>query len=76
MAIHDFDMARHLLDEEPVEVFAAGSCLVDPAIENLETSIPPELFYEQLPVDYASSQTVVEADSDMTNELRSSGRKA
>lgn len=31
-AIHDLDMARWLLDEEPVEVFAAGSCLVDPAI--------------------------------------------
>jgi myo-inositol 2-dehydrogenase/D-chiro-inositol 1-dehydrogenase len=32
MMIHDFDMARFLLGEEPVEVFAAGSCLVDPAI--------------------------------------------
>ncbi len=32
MAIHDFDMARHLLDEEPTEVFAWGSCLIDPAI--------------------------------------------
>ncbi len=32
MAIHDFDMARWLLDEEVVEVFAAASCLVDPAI--------------------------------------------
>ncbi|MEL6420501.1 MAG: inositol 2-dehydrogenase, partial [Pseudomonadota bacterium] len=32
MMIHDFDMARFLLAEEPVEVFAAGSCLVDPAI--------------------------------------------
>lgn len=32
MMIHDFDMARWLLGEEPVEVFAAGSCLVDPAI--------------------------------------------
>jgi myo-inositol 2-dehydrogenase/D-chiro-inositol 1-dehydrogenase len=32
MAIHDFDMARWLLGEEPVEIFAAGSCLVDPAI--------------------------------------------
>jgi myo-inositol 2-dehydrogenase/D-chiro-inositol 1-dehydrogenase len=32
MAIHDFDMARWLLGEEPVEVFAAASCLVDPAI--------------------------------------------
>jgi myo-inositol 2-dehydrogenase / D-chiro-inositol 1-dehydrogenase len=32
MAIHDFDMARWLLDEEPVEVFATASCLIDPAI--------------------------------------------
>jgi len=32
MAIHDFDMARWLLGEEPVEVFAAASCLVDQAI--------------------------------------------
>jgi myo-inositol 2-dehydrogenase/D-chiro-inositol 1-dehydrogenase len=32
MAIHDFDMARWLLAEEPVEVFAWGSALVDPAI--------------------------------------------
>jgi len=30
--IHDFDMARWLLEEEPVEVFAWASCLVDPAI--------------------------------------------
>ena len=35
MAIHDFDMARWLLDEEPVEVYAAGSCLVDPEIGRL-----------------------------------------
>ncbi len=32
MTIHDFDMARWLLNEEPVEVFATGSALVDPAI--------------------------------------------
>jgi myo-inositol 2-dehydrogenase/D-chiro-inositol 1-dehydrogenase len=32
MAIHDFDMARWLLDEPITEVFAAASCLVDPAI--------------------------------------------
>ena len=32
MAIHDFDMARWLLGEEPVTVYAAGSCLVDPEI--------------------------------------------
>jgi myo-inositol 2-dehydrogenase/D-chiro-inositol 1-dehydrogenase len=35
MAIHDFDMARWLLGEEPVEVYAAGSCLVDPEIGQL-----------------------------------------
>jgi myo-inositol 2-dehydrogenase/D-chiro-inositol 1-dehydrogenase len=33
MTIHDFDMARWLLGEEPVEVYAAGACLIDPAIE-------------------------------------------
>jgi myo-inositol 2-dehydrogenase / D-chiro-inositol 1-dehydrogenase len=32
MAIHDFDAARWLLGEAPVEVFAVASCLVDPAI--------------------------------------------
>ena len=32
MAIHDFDMARWLLAEDVAEVFAWGSCLVDPAI--------------------------------------------
>lgn len=33
MTIHDFDLARWLLGEEPVEVFAYGSCLVDPAVQ-------------------------------------------
>ena len=32
MTIHDFDMARFLLGEEPVAVSAVGSVLVDPAI--------------------------------------------
>ena len=32
MMIHDFDMARFLLGEDAVEVFAVGSSLVDPAI--------------------------------------------
>lgn len=32
MTIHDFDLARWLLGEEPVELFAYGSCLVDPAV--------------------------------------------
>ena len=32
MMIHDLDMARLLLGEEPVELFAAASVLVDPAI--------------------------------------------
>ena len=30
MVIHDFDMARFLLGEEPVELFATASRLVDP----------------------------------------------
>jgi myo-inositol 2-dehydrogenase/D-chiro-inositol 1-dehydrogenase len=32
MTIHDFDMARFMLGEEPVSVTAVGSVLVDPAI--------------------------------------------
>lgn len=32
MAIHDFDMARWLLGEEPIEVFAVANCLIDPEI--------------------------------------------
>jgi myo-inositol 2-dehydrogenase/D-chiro-inositol 1-dehydrogenase len=32
MTIHDFDMARWMLGEEPIEVFAYASNLVDPAI--------------------------------------------
>ncbi len=32
MMIHDLDLARHLLGEEPVELFAAASCLIDPGI--------------------------------------------
>lgn len=32
MTIHDFDMARWLLGEEPVEVAAIGSRVVDPAL--------------------------------------------
>lgn len=30
--IHDFDEARFLLGEDPIEVYALGSCLVDPQI--------------------------------------------
>jgi len=32
MMIHDLDMARFLLGEEPVSVFAVGAALVDPEI--------------------------------------------
>ncbi len=35
MMIHDFDMARWLLGEEPVEIFATASTLVDPVIAEL-----------------------------------------
>jgi myo-inositol 2-dehydrogenase / D-chiro-inositol 1-dehydrogenase len=36
MMIHDFDMARWLLGEEPTEVYATGSCLIDPEIGKLK----------------------------------------
>ncbi len=36
MMIHDFDIARWFLGEEPNEVFATGSCLVDPEIGKLK----------------------------------------
>lgn len=32
MTIHDFDMARFIIGEEPVAIYAQGSNLVDPAI--------------------------------------------
>jgi myo-inositol 2-dehydrogenase/D-chiro-inositol 1-dehydrogenase len=32
MTIHDFDLARFMLNDEPTEVFATGSALVDPTI--------------------------------------------
>ncbi len=35
MTIHDFDMARWLLGEEPVEIYALGSCLIDPVVAKL-----------------------------------------
>lgn len=35
MTIHDFDMARFLLGEEPVRVSATGSLLVDPTLAEL-----------------------------------------
>jgi len=35
MAVHDLDMARFLMDSEPVEILASGSCQIDKAIESL-----------------------------------------
>ena len=32
MMIHDFDMVRYLSGSEPVEIFASGAVLIDPAI--------------------------------------------
>lgn len=32
MTIHDFDMARYVMQDEPIEVYAMGSVLVDPRI--------------------------------------------
>ena len=34
MTIHDFDLARYMLGEEPVEVFAIGGQLIDSALMN------------------------------------------
>lgn len=34
MTIHDFDMARFMLMDEPVEVFALAGALIDPTIES------------------------------------------
>ncbi|TPN73578.1 inositol 2-dehydrogenase, partial [Mesorhizobium sp. CU3] len=36
MTIHDFDMARHLLGEEPIEVSAIASRLVDPSLAQID----------------------------------------
>ncbi len=36
MMIHDFDMARFILGEEPVELVAMGSVLVDPRVAELD----------------------------------------
>ncbi|WP_223507686.1 MULTISPECIES: inositol 2-dehydrogenase [unclassified Pseudomonas] len=35
MMIHDFDLARFLLGENPTRVFATGSALVDPAVREV-----------------------------------------
>ncbi len=35
MTIHDFDLARHLLGEEPVEVSAMASALIDQTVRDL-----------------------------------------
>lgn len=35
MMIHDFDLARFLLNENPTRVFATGAALIDPSIKEL-----------------------------------------
>lgn len=43
MTIHDFDLARFMLDDEPVEVFAVGGRLIDPTLmdelDDLDTAM-------------------------------------
>lgn len=42
MSIHDFDMARYIMQSEVVEVFAQGANLIDPKIgelEDIDTSV-------------------------------------
>lgn len=36
MTIHDFDMARHLMDSEVVEIYASGGVMIDPAIGEVD----------------------------------------
>lgn len=35
MAVHDLDMSRFLMGEEPTEILAYGACMIDKEIENL-----------------------------------------
>ena len=35
MMIHDFDLARFILEEEPIEVMAMGSVLIEPELETI-----------------------------------------
>jgi myo-inositol 2-dehydrogenase/D-chiro-inositol 1-dehydrogenase len=35
MTIHDFDLARFVLGEDPVEVFATGSVMIEPALATI-----------------------------------------
>lgn len=35
MTIHDFDLARFVLGEDPVEVFATGSVMIEPALAGI-----------------------------------------
>ncbi len=38
MMIHDFDMARWMLGEEPTNIHSRGSCLVDPEVGKLRST--------------------------------------
>jgi len=38
MAVHDLDMSRYLVGEDPIEILALGSCHIDKSIEELEGS--------------------------------------
>ena len=49
MMIHDFDMGRWLLGEEPTSIFATGSRLVDPKLESIN--------------DYDTATVVMRSDS-------------
>ncbi|MGO4855591.1 inositol 2-dehydrogenase [Phaeovulum sp. W22_SRMD_FR3] len=44
MTIHDFDLARFMLGEEPTEVFAIGGALIDPALGAALNEIDSAMF--------------------------------
>lgn len=44
MTIHDFDLARFMLGEEPTEVFALGNALIDPALGSALNEVDSAMF--------------------------------
>jgi len=62
MTIHDFDMARHLVGAEVVEVFAKGHNLIDPAIGeagDIDTGIVILTFENKISVMIENSRRAV-----------------
>ena len=58
MAIHDLDMSRFLMGEDPISILGVGSCHIDKAIEELEE--PTERFdTAAIVIKYPSGRTAM-----------------